>query len=91
MISRKFFLTNNSSLDAYKDQLVTWLDRKGEKVSATAVRPNVECTNGIIHVVDRVFIDDAPPWTVGAAGGGPAAGHYILFLATLTWLTIRAF
>jgi len=47
--------------------LVTWLDRKGEKVTATAARPNVECMNGIIHVIDRVFIDDAPPWTVGAA------------------------
>ncbi len=40
----------------------------GEKVTAKVLRPNVECTNGIIHLVDHVFIDDAPPWTVGGAG-----------------------
>ena len=31
------------------------------------IRPNIECTNGIIHTIDTVMIDDAPPWAVGKA------------------------
>ena len=56
----------NSSLpisDAYKDNYVTMLDV--ENIRAKIIRPNIECLDGYIHIVDTVMIDDAPPWTVG--------------------------
>lgn len=48
------------SLNAYKENFVGWKDVNGK-----VIRPNMECTNGIIHLVDTVFMDDAPPWAVG--------------------------
>ena len=37
----------------------------GEKsVRAKVVRPNIECTDGYIHIIDTALIDDAPPWTI---------------------------
>ena len=51
-----------SHADAYKEQFVKW-----RETTTKVVRPNVECTNGIIHLVDKVFIDNSPPWTVGKA------------------------
>ena len=53
-----------SIADAYKDNFVGW-----KEVKAKVIRPNMECTNGIIHMIDTVLIDDAPPWEVGGAGG----------------------
>jgi hypothetical protein len=41
---------------------VAWKEIQGK-----VLRPNMECTNGYIHVVDTVMIDDTPPWAVGAA------------------------
>ena len=49
--------------DAYKDNYVTMLDV--ENIRAKIIRPNLECLDGYIHVIDTVMIDDAPPWTVG--------------------------
>ena len=28
------------------------------------VRPNIECTDGYIHIIDTAMIDDTPPWTI---------------------------
>ena len=28
------------------------------------VRPNIECTNGYIHLVETVMLDSSPPWAV---------------------------
>jgi hypothetical protein len=55
-------------LDAYKDHYAAW----GE-VKAKVIRPDQECTNGIIHVVDTVFIDNSPPWSVGRAAANRVA------------------
>ena len=55
--------------DAYKDNYVTWNEKQ-----ARVIRPNIECTNGIIHTIDTVMIDDAPPWAVGRAASGNARG-----------------
>ena len=41
---------------------MTWNEKQ-----ARVIRPNIECTNGIIHTIDTVMIDDAPPWAVGKA------------------------
>ena len=40
-----------------------------EDVKAKLIRPNLECTNGYIHLTDTVMIDDTPPWAVGSAPG----------------------
>jgi hypothetical protein len=48
--------------DAYKDNFVAWKEIQGK-----VLRPNLECTNGYIHLVDTVMIDDTPPWAVGSA------------------------
>ena len=39
---------------------MTWKEKQ-----ARVIRPNIECTNGIIHTIDTVMIDDAPPWVSG--------------------------
>ena len=71
-----------SFVDAYKDNYISWKETTGK-----VVRPNIECTNGIIHTVDTVMIDDAPPWAVGAATkskigrGLLIAGIFTAFLA----------
>ena len=51
-----------SIADAYKDNFVAWKDIQGK-----VLRPNLECTNGYIHLTDTVMIDDTPPWAVGSA------------------------
>ncbi len=66
--------------DAYKEQYVTWEENK---VTSKVLRPNVECTNGIIHLADHVFIDDAPPWTVGGQQRSAGAPHLTLLLLSL--------
>lgn len=57
------------SFDAYKEWFISW--GPGAKIKGKVVRPNIECTNGYIHLVDTVMIDDSPPWSVAAAS--PAA------------------
>ena len=39
-----------------------------EAVRGKVVRPNIECTNGYIHLIDTVMLDDAPPYKVIANG-----------------------
>ena len=33
------------------------------------IRPNIECTNGIIHLVDTVMMDDQLEWAPVSSGG----------------------
>ena len=67
-ISQKLDLSLFS--DAYKDNFVA-MDGVNEgdqdKVRGKAVRPNIECTDGYIHMVDTVMFDDTPPWAVIAS------------------------
>ena len=51
------------NLNAYKDNYVSMNDQ----VRAKVIRPNGECVNGYVHLVDTVMLDDAPVWAVGAA------------------------
>ena len=53
-------LFQNLFSDAYKDNFVAM----NEAVRGKVIRPNIECTNGYIHLVDTVMIDDAPPYAV---------------------------
>ena len=39
-----------------------------DQVRAKVIRPNIECTNGYIHLIDTVMLDDSPPYAVIASG-----------------------
>ena len=47
------------------------------------VRPNIECTNGYIHLVDTVMMDDSPPWTVLAASEASSTVSTLLLILPL--------
>jgi len=53
--------------DAYKEWFVS-LGPSGD-IQGKVVRPNIQCTNGYIHLVDTVMVDDTPVWAVGEAVG----------------------
>ena len=65
-------------IDAYKEFFVAWND-----VKAKVIRPNMECSNGIIHMIDTVLIDDTPPWTVGSDSNALAFNASYLILISL--------
>ena len=69
--------------DAYKDNFISMND----KVRAKVVRPNGECLNGYVHLVDTVMLDDAPVWAVDAAS---SADHSIPHLVVHVIATIVA-
>ena len=48
------------------------------------IRPNIECTNGIIHTIDTVMIDDAPPWAVGASSRNLGPIFLIVMIAAVS-------
>ena len=85
--SHAAFVTLFTIADAYKDNYVTWMETSGK-----VIRPNIECTNGIIHTVDTVMIDDAPPWSVGrAANFGGKALDKVLVAAAVAIIVISNF
>ena len=53
-----------------------------EAVRAKVVRPNIECTNGYIHLIDTVMLDDAPPYTVIANKATGASAYYTKLLCS---------
>ena len=67
--------------DAYKEQYVKW-----KETTTKVVRPNIECTNGIIHLVDKVFIDNSPPWTVGSSAPSILSSLLIVMLSVIAAL-----
>lgn len=48
-------------------------------------RPDVECTNGIIHVIDKVFMKDSDVRVTGTASITSLAPHLIMILVA-KWL-----
>merc|ERR1712029_82978 len=58
----QFTQLGDFTLDAYKDNFVSM----NEDVRGKVVRPNGECLNGYVHVVDTVMLDDSPMWAVAA-------------------------
>ena len=74
--------------DAYKDNFVAM----SEAVRAKVIRPNIECTNGYIHVIDTVMLDDAAPYTVIAnKATGSSAYHTKLICSFQLMLFLLAF
>ena len=56
-------------LGAYKENHVKLhtagdMGSTNDNVRAKVVRPNIECTDGYIHIIDTAMIDDTPPWTI---------------------------
>lgn len=52
---------------------------KGERIQV--FRPNVECTNGIIHVIDYPFLKEDDIVVSSAVNGHVFLPHIILLLA----------
>ncbi|XP_072764696.1 fasciclin-1 isoform X3 [Anoplolepis gracilipes] len=55
------------------------LEWQGNK-KIRVVRPDVECTNGIIHVIDTVFLKDSDVRVTGGASLATLAPHLIMIL-----------
>ena len=68
-----------------------------EAVRAKVIRPNIECTNGYIHLIDTVMLDDSPPYAViangvrglssSASGAIYKIGIVLFLLAYFVWLS----
>ena len=50
----------------------------GEKVRGKIVRPNIECTDGYIHLVDTAMLDNSPPWTLMQSGSWKNMNHLLI-------------
>lgn len=48
-------------------------------------RPDVECTNGVIHVIDAVFLKDSDVRVTGTASVVSLAPHLLMILVA-KWL-----
>lgn len=65
--------------DAYKDNFVAM----NEAVRAKVIRPNIECTNGYIHLIDTVMLDDAPPYAVIASKATETSAYYTKLICSI--------
>ena len=62
-----------------------------EAVRAKVIRPNIECTNGYIHLVDTVMLDDAPPYAVIANSAiGLSTYHNYFYFSIAIIFILRA-
>jgi len=75
------------AFDAYKEWFVSW--GPASKIKGKIVRPNIECTNGYIHLVDTVMMDESPPWTVLAASSAVSATSSTTLLLILPLLILH--
>jgi len=70
----RFSSVGTNPFSAYNEWYVSWSEncradfgQNCQPVKGKIIRPNIECTNGYIHIVDTVMLDDSPPWMVGSA------------------------
>lgn len=61
------------------------LEWQGQKVRV--IRPDVECTNGIIHVIDTVLLKESDIRVTGGASLSTLAPHLLMLLAA-KWLLL---
>ncbi|XP_011865961.1 PREDICTED: fasciclin-1 isoform X1 [Vollenhovia emeryi] len=54
------------------------LEWEGKRIKI--IRPDVECTNGIIHVIDKAFLKDSDVRVTGGASLATLAPHLIMIL-----------
>lgn len=63
-----------------------------KEVKGKVIRPNVECTNGIIHVVDTVFIDNSPPSQVFSGQISSFSPHgFVIVVSVAVTLSLHLF
>ena len=64
-----------------------------EAVRGKVIRPNIECTNGYIHLVDTVMIDDAPPYAVIAnvASGLQNSAKNLFYIIVIGLIVLPSF
>jgi len=65
----------SSSTDLFPGYQVEW-DGKWMRI----FRPDVECTNGVIHVIDGVFLKDSDIRVTGGASLAILAPHLMMIL-----------
>ncbi|XP_053973898.1 fasciclin-1 isoform X2 [Hylaeus volcanicus] len=49
-------------------------------------RPDVECTNGIIHVIDSVFLKDSDVRVKGSTASGVSLAPHLIMILVAKWL-----
>ena len=64
-----------------------------EAVRAKVIRPNIECTNGYIHLIDTVMLDDSPPYAVIANGerGLSASASRVIYTIGIGFFLLKYF
>jgi len=88
----RFTTVGTNTFSAYNEWYVGWedtcrnsFDPKCKGIKGRIVRPNIECTNGYIHIVDTVMLDDSPPWAVGGGRRPEVPLPLMIFLVFLVW------
>ena len=58
-----------------------------EAIRGKVIRPNIECTNGYIHLIDTVMLDDSPPYAV-IANVAIGSSKYAIELVCIIKMTV---
>lgn len=66
---------DHRQVSLFPDYQVEW---EGKRIRV--IRPDVECTNGIIHVINTVFLKDSDVRVTGGASLATLAPHLIMIL-----------
>lgn len=86
----------SNQFSAYDEWYVSWdenckanFGQNCQAIKGKIVRPNIECTNGYIHIVDTVMLDGSPPWSVGGSPAGATWGSSLLVLLIVTHCVVN--
>ena len=60
-----------------------------EDVKAKLIRPNLECTNGYIHIIDRVIMKRRDVTLIAAAGKAQTMPIFVAIVAALAFFNFR--
>ena len=60
-----------------------------EDVKAKLIRPNLECTNGYIHIIDRVIMKRRDVTLIAAAGKAQTMPIFVAIAAALAFFNFR--
>lgn len=62
-----------------------------EDIEARVIRPNLECTNGYIHVIDKVLMKRRDVTLSGAIQDARANSRFVLTAAILSAVVMKMF
>merc|ERR1712088_250295 len=93
--SLKFTRLEKNEFSAYNEYYIRWLEPCRNSlepncngVGGRVIRPNIECTNGYIHIIDTVMLDNSPPWQAFPVSAGNFCGADLLSLVVMLGLLI---